>query len=387
MRRLTVTAAVLLAVSCDAADDPAANLETRIDTVGGVEHVRNVGEAPAWSLTPVTRIGAVDSGPAAFGRIRSVVADGEGRIYVADNMASEIRVFDADGSWLHTIGRRGGGPGEFGDLYSLAWLGDELVAMDPSNARIGRFTRQGTWIDGIRHYPITGPGTFVRMHPLGDQGFYVPVIAPGHDRLPFVRITPTGPADTIAVPAAPESVKAYGLRCDRPDGGIQFISIPDAPTTLFSYPPPGGQIAVAWSEQYRIARLDPKGDTLAVIHREQAAVPYPDSLWRAAVEPYDQMRERFPGSRCEPEALERPESRSAMRDLLFDDTGRMWVEAATPSGFAWDIFAQSGALLGRAAAPPRGASVPVYVRGDSLYQVEVDEDGVQYVAVYRLDRT
>jgi hypothetical protein len=156
---------------------------------------------------------------------------------------------------------------------------------------------------------------------------------------------------------------------------------------LFSYPPPGGQIAVAWSEQYRIARMDPSGDTLAVIHREQAAVPYPDSLWRAALEPYDQMRERFPGSRCEPEALERPERRSAMRDLLFDDTGRMWVEAATPAGFAWDIFAQGGALLGRASAPPRGASVPVYVRGDNLYQVEVDEDGVQYVAVYSLDRT
>jgi hypothetical protein len=386
MKLRTLTVAVLLTISCDRPNSSATDLRTAYDTVGGVQHIRNAGVPPTWSFALLTRIGAVDAGPEAFGRIRSVVADSEGRIYVADNMASEVRVFGPDGSYVLTIGRRGGGPGEFGDLYSLAWLGDELAAMDPSNARIGRFSRQGTWIDGIRHYPITGPGTFIRLHPLADQGFYAPVIAAGHSRLPFVRITPTGPADTIPAPTPPEGVRTYGVRCDRPDGGIQFISIPEAPATLFSYPPPGGQIAVAWSQEYRIARIGPNGDTVSVVHREHDPVPYPDSLWQVALEPYERMREQFPGSRCEPAAPERPASRAAIRDLLFDDTGRMWVEAATETGLVWEVFAQSGSLIARFAAPERATSVPAYVRGDKLYQVEVDEDGVQYVAVYRLER-
>ena len=41
-------------------------------------------------------------------------------------------------------------------------------------------------------------------------------------------------------------------------------------------------------------------------------------------------------------------------------------------------------LVGSAPAPARDVSVPVYVSGDRLYQVESDDLGVQYVAVYRI---
>lgn len=383
MKRLTLLALVALS-SCSAPRDSNDALQTTVDTVGAVEHVRNAGTPPTWSLERAVVVGAIDAGPAAFGRIRSIVADGDGTIYVADNLANEVRVFGADGSYVRTIGRRGGGPGEFGDLYSLAWLGDELVAMDPRNARLGRFRKDGSWVQGIRHYPITGPGTFIRLHPLGVDGFYAPVVAPSHDRLPFVRMTSTGHADTIAAPERPDGAPTYGVRCDRPDGGIQFISVPEGPTLLFAYPPPGGQMAMAWSGDYRITRTNSAGDTLAVVYREQAPVPYPDSLWQVALEPYETMRKQFPGTRCDPSAPVRPVSRARIRDIVFDESGRMWVEVASGAGFAWEIFSPGGALLGRAVAPARDPSVPVYVRGDNLYQVELGSNGVQYVAHYRL---
>lgn len=385
MRYLAILLVALLQVSCDTRSSTSASIGAEIDTVGNVEHVRSFGVAPEWVLTPVMRIGSLEGGPSEFGRIRSVVADREGRVYVADNLSSEVRVFGADGSYISTIGRRGEGPGEFGDLYSLAWLGSELAVMDPRNARIGRFSEEGTWIDEIRYYPITGPGTFIRLHPLGNDGFYAPIPAPGYSRLPFVRISTAGAADTIPAPTAPEGAKTYGLRCDRPDGGIQFINIPEAPATVFSFPPPGGRIAIAWSEGYRIALVDPGGDTIRVIDREHELVPYPDELWRRAMEPYDQMRDQFSGTRCEPAAPERPPYRAALRDILFDDSGRMWIEVATPKGFAWEVFDQTGIVVARANAPDREPTIPAYVRGDHLYQVEVDDMDVQYVGVYRLE--
>jgi hypothetical protein len=65
----------------------------------------------------------------------------------------------------------------------------------------------------------------------------------------------------------------------------------------------------------------------------------------------------------------------------------MWIEVATHDGFAWEVFDQTGAVAGRAVAPERSPGVPPYVRGDYLYQVEVDEMDVQYVHVYRLVRS
>ena len=40
----------------------------------------------------------------------------------------EVRVFGLDGQHLRTFGRDGEGPGEFGDITSLAWVRDRLLA-------------------------------------------------------------------------------------------------------------------------------------------------------------------------------------------------------------------------------------------------------------------
>ena len=59
-------------------------------------------------------LGSFD-GPGAdvFGHISSVAVGLDGKIFVLDDLAQEIRVFDANGSHLYSFGRRGEGPGEF----------------------------------------------------------------------------------------------------------------------------------------------------------------------------------------------------------------------------------------------------------------------------------
>lgn len=148
-----------------------------IDTIGGVVHVRSPASSPAWSAREILAIGSVDEGPASFGQVRSVVADDEGTIYVADIQADEIRVFDRLGRFLRTIGRQGAGPAEFGDLYSLAWLGDTLVALDPRNARIGLLTRTGEWLGELRHQPISGDLN-IRLYHAGEDAIYTYGVRP-----------------------------------------------------------------------------------------------------------------------------------------------------------------------------------------------------------------
>ncbi|MFW6198738.1 MAG: 6-bladed beta-propeller [Acidobacteriota bacterium] len=127
--------------------DDATDLAVRVDTTDGTVRVHNQGTPPAWELRLETEIGEVGgsdaASPAEFGRVASVALAPDGRILVADQQADEIRVFEADGSFLEAWGRSGEGPGEFGSLYSLGWVGDTLAVLDPGVGRIGLFDPEG----------------------------------------------------------------------------------------------------------------------------------------------------------------------------------------------------------------------------------------------------
>jgi hypothetical protein len=68
---------------------------------------------PPFVLVEDLRIGSAD-GPLEeqFGDIWGVLPDATGRIYILDGQAQEVRVFEPDGRFSHSIGRRGEGPGE-----------------------------------------------------------------------------------------------------------------------------------------------------------------------------------------------------------------------------------------------------------------------------------
>ena len=79
-----------------------------------------------------------------FGSPRFVVTDAQGHIYVADRAVMNIRVFDATGQYIRTLGARGRGPMEFQSFRGLAINEDqELIVLDRTNARITRFTTEG----------------------------------------------------------------------------------------------------------------------------------------------------------------------------------------------------------------------------------------------------
>lgn len=71
-----------------------------------------------------------------------------GRLFVADAVANDIKVYDQSGMHIETIGSPGDRPGEFNAPTHLAYAGDHLYVSDTLNNRIqvfdsgGRFVRQ-----------------------------------------------------------------------------------------------------------------------------------------------------------------------------------------------------------------------------------------------------
>ncbi|MCC5905544.1 MAG: 6-bladed beta-propeller [Balneolaceae bacterium] len=71
-----------------------------------------------------------------FLQISGVKSDSQGRIYLPDQQALSVHLFDQDGSYIKSIGREGSGPGEFQSLVRIFIdQQDRLVTFDVRQAR------------------------------------------------------------------------------------------------------------------------------------------------------------------------------------------------------------------------------------------------------------
>jgi hypothetical protein len=143
---------------------------------------------------------------------------------------------------------------------------------------------------------------------------------------------------------------------------------------------------VAWTGDYRVAFLDPIGDTVRVVERERVAVPVTESDWEVALAPYRAYQANHPDAVCDPGELVPPESMPPIRDILVDAAGRLLVEAATPEGTVWDIYDLTGYPLGTLPAFERTTSVAPYITTEGVVRVTEDATGAQKIGLLRIVR-
>ena len=115
IRHLTLAAALpVLLTACGSGSDAVGEWHGTVDTLpSGEIVVRNTDDplwAPeeAWRVVEDLRIGeAMSEGPDLFGANYSFDVDALGRIFVLDNQAQEVRIFDSGGAFVRTVGRGG----------------------------------------------------------------------------------------------------------------------------------------------------------------------------------------------------------------------------------------------------------------------------------------
>lgn len=390
---LLATGALYLPACGDVAPErnDAGDLAVRADTTDGVVRVHNEGTPPAWELRLETEIGEVGgtdaASPAEFGRVASVALASDGRILVADAQADEIRVFAPDGGFLETWGRSGEGPGEFGSLYSLGWIGDTLAVLDPGVGRIGLFDPEGRWL-GQHDYPggVSGSISLLRLYPGGGDEVYAFRLeaVEGELQRRFQRITAGGAEGTLPWLDGPDGPPS-SVACPRPDDAISFFDVPFAPRWVQA-PAPGGRMAAAWTGEYRVRFLTADGDTARTVSRGHDPAPVAEEEWEEALADYRDFREEWPGVQCDPEMPDRPERKPPIESLHFDAAGRLWVETMGRNGLRWDVFDPEGRLVGSAPAPDRAEEVAPYIGEERMALVVRDSLGVERVRVYAIER-
>lgn len=385
IRRALSLALLALSAACGRGD-AAARWEGTVDTLAnGAVLVKNTEtgvwrEGEAWTLAEEARIGSVDSeGPDLFGQVTALEADPLGRIYVLDGQAQEVRVFNPDGTHLRTIGRKGGGPGEFKQAIGMLWAPDgRLWVVDPSNARYSVIDTAGRYVSAHRRtiggYAVPWRGGFdteKRFYELG-----VVSGANGARRAAIRFDAAMAPADTAELPDYEGEVFEH-----RRERMYMAADVPFTPVMVLHLAD-DGTVWSGVSDRYRIHRHRLGGDTLRVVERAFRPLPVTAAERDTALRGLSWFTEqggRVDGSRI-------PDTKPAYEGFFTDDQGSLWVRPATARADlnrVFDVFDAEGRYLGRVRSPFPLPRDPVF-RGGKLYAVTTDELGVQYVVRMRV---
>jgi streptogramin lyase len=392
------------------------DLVMRVDTVGDTIIVRTE-RGSAWGpdvrLEPVLRIGELDGAEEyTFGRVAGVTMAADGSLFVLDQQARAVRVFDAEGRHLRSFGRSGGGPGELAQPSGLALDPQgRLLVSDPRNSRVTVYAAEGDVLDS---WPMGG-GFFTsnQVRALRDGRVYVvaavsPMMGERMESA-FVRVGPDGtPVDTIVRPAWDFEPALLTARMESGESRtISRTGVPFSPGVPWTIGPDGYPIGGV-ATRYAIEVHRPDG---RVVRVERAVAPVPVAAAERAFREHQvtgEMRSTDPSWRWTGPAI--PATKAPFSAVQADQDGRIWVRVAAagevvpeedrpeprpgqapadPGPEPWrdrlvyDVFDTEGRFLGTVTLPTRftlhGA------RGDQLWGVLRDELGVEYVALYRLE--
>jgi hypothetical protein len=403
--------ASLLTTACSSSDATARSSTIEYDTIGDTIVARVQG-APLWgdsvALVEEVRIGELEGAEEyTFGSVVSMAVDSAGMMYVLDQQALTVRVYDEAGRHVRNIGRAGSGPGELKQPHSLDFMPDgRLAVRDFANARINFYDTSGESVG-----TLTIPGGFYTSTPMRVDTLgriYTSVIA---DRIEgqmfqvgYQRFGADGSIeDTIRNPRP--DFRSHPLTARSPDGsGMSATSVPFSPGLQWTLDRAGNVVwgitsdyAIHTTRDERPFRITRTIDAVPVQAAEKAAEQ--ERILR-------NMRRTQPNWSWDGPAI--PDTKPFISAITIAHDDRIWVQVrqpgvrqpadpaderepgAPPPLDLWaeppvyDVFEPDGTWLARIHAPER--FIPMYMRGDHIWGVRRDEYDVNYVVRLRMDR-
>jgi hypothetical protein len=386
----------LLASACQPADNAVPAVRVERDTIGDTVVVRTVSGS-IWTtevrLEEELRIGATEGAEEyAFGDVVELVPDGTGGVYVFDRQVPALRHYDREGRFLRTLGRQGGGPGEYSAIVGMAVRRDgRLMAHDAQNRRINFYTPNG---DTAGQWPVNS-GLFI------DQSLLVDSL--NHAYVKAVTIPQPGDPPPPPFPIGLIHFDADGRLIDtiyapRLAGEPLPTGAPLAIEKVWTLHPSGTVVGINRTYAFEIRR--PGGSVTRVV-RSQDLLPLSSEEWEA----YEARRKwEIADEGPSPETSETtPRIKPAYRSFHVAQDGRIWVRKympviprpaegpvrpgspppfpfEEPAGF--DVFEPDGDYLGAVVVPAR--TIIHWFGADLLYGIRRGESDEQYVVRLRL---
>ncbi|MDE2980105.1 MAG: hypothetical protein OXU74_02820 [Gemmatimonadota bacterium] len=376
------------------------------------------GPDEGWTIEaePLVEIGTVTGAlEYQFSEVVAAVRLSNGDIVVADRGASELRSYDATGTFQWRAGRFGQGPGEFESLdFVGSTTGDSLVTYDEALMRVQLFDAGGQVsrsfdvhpqrFDSGRAGDMSSPEDlsfpdkavgiverylivrFLELRGRRTSG----VVRQWDDRVVAVALG-TGSATGLIVVGGEETV----LRGGRSQGRYAFGNYAE-------FGAAADRVGVIDTEAYSVRVLSPVDGTIQrIVRRDLAPREVTDALFeehlagimdmigdvpREEVDRVERMWRDFPRAPVLP----------VLRSIHVDATGHLWLQpyyvaGAEPPPF--EIHAPDGSWLGSVAVPPglerafiQYQAPYMEIGDDYILGVWTDDLDVQYVRMYRINK-
>lgn len=291
-----------------------------------------------------------------FSQVRDIDVDDDGNMYVLDQKESQIKMFDRNGRYLRTIGRRGQGPGELGSAYFLSLTAQRhLIVEDVRGRRMVFFTLEGEFIKNL----ISARNFFVGSKVDSKECFYG--IMPIQDENPHYELRKLDPnlevlhtvISSTSVLTQQKTYKVYSPM-------ITFDLDKDD-NIVFGYP-----------DTYEINIYDPAGKPVQKITKIFKPV-------EISVEEKEEVANRQPPPGY---TFDIPKFHSAFQGILVDDQSRIYVCTweKDDGKYYHDIFTPDGKYLAKVLLN----FTPVVIKKNKIYAIETDEEGYQKIKRYQI---
>ncbi|MCX6560794.1 MAG: 6-bladed beta-propeller [Candidatus Aminicenantes bacterium] len=327
------------------------------------------------------------AGKAFFSQPNDLAIDDKGRIYVSDGKANDIKVFDASGAFVKTIGRTGQGPGEFTFLWESEFSRGRLFVRELISKRTTIFDAEGKFLKSV---PEEGPFVWRSMAALPDGRILVQKELINRQDLsaPQGFVLDLHSADLAFI----KTIYKHEIRRNKfiRDPITANIPIPFAANVHWAVLP-DGKIVVGYSDRYGIEIHDPdKGQVASFEHTyEPVEVSAADKKAHFEKMTINATIIGDDGSRSSgvkkgaPDYIvkntEFPKFKPAFDSIRADAQGRIWVRRSAPAiqkdGPLMDVFDRSGRFIGTVVIT--GGLFPYSMApvSEGFWTLEVNPDG------------
>jgi len=330
----------------------------KIEEKEGVVIVRNpkepIYDESVFSLEPELSIGNQPAqSESAFSEIGNVIVDREGRIYVSDPKEVQIKVFDNNGAYLRTIGRRGQGPGELEAVTGLQIMDNgELAIFDMNTRRITFYTPEGKFLRVL----LT-------------------------DKIPATRLQLDAKRNFIASTYLLENLKAI-TEIKIFGDNQNFLQVLDTsePANIFNPFLPytdwrlaeNGNLYLGYNKNYEIAIFNSEWQLTKKILKDYDPIEISSEEKQEALKKFHY-----------PKNVKIPRFHPAFSGFVVDDQGliyvKTWNRAKGANAFYYDVFDPEGRYVAKI---PLNWSLQI-CKGGRMYIIEENKEGFQIVKRYK----
>ena len=347
--------------------------EGTIETKDDVTTVKNPKE-PMYSK-PVLELaedlvirGSEEAEEQMFQSIHTLDVDEAGQFYILDELAGNIKVFDQNGDFVKTIGRKGQGPGEFGMPISL-FLSQQghIIVNDMGQRKIQYFDMDGNY---LKEFSIADKFLF-----------FGPMVTSGGDLIVTYTIPQEKPV-TVLQKLDPEF-----------ESILTFTSLPmDTPPVINIFVARSLSSLrwavtycdeIIWSDiknpEYELRFHGDDGKLKKMITRDY------DPISMTADDKDRLIEETFGDNPTDQWDIRFPDNYPPFSGFSFDDLGHIFVKRyekePNENGSLYDIFDSEGKYI----AQMRFKMNPMIWKKGNMYTIEDDAEGFKVVKRYKVN--